>query len=207
MTEHSSKSGESARPDKTLRGCLIAGLAVAVVVIFAAAAFGVYAMITAEDEPVLVSGLEIGKVQAPGFYALSPQQQEDLSQYGYPDSFLILFFENTLSSGQRTPIREETWYYHQSGYEITYRNGEKYTESHQQPETEELFHTPYRPEMFIREMAMEQVLAVAGQDTYVENPIEKILLGDADLYFTKGLVFGISDGELRYLETVPLSAE
>ena len=207
MTEHSSIPGEVTRSDKKSRGCLIAGLALALVIVFAAAAFGVYALVTAEDEPVLVTGLEFEKINAPGFYALSTQQQEVLSEYGYPDSFLILFYENTLPNGQRAPIREETWYYHQSAYEITYRNGEKYTESHQQPETEELFHTPYRPEMFIREMEMEQVLAVAGQDTYVEDPIEKILLGNADLYFTEGLIFGISDGELRYLETVPLNAE
>lgn len=61
--------------------------------------------------------------------------------------------------------------------------------------------------MFIRKMNMEEVLAAAGQDTYLEDPIEKTLLVNADLYFTRGLVFGMSDGELRYLETVPLSQE
>ena len=208
MTEHSGGIPIGvAQPNKKLRGCLIAGLAGVLLLAVVVVAFGIHAVRTAEDEPVLVTGLEIDKVKIPGYYSLSTEQQTMLSENGYPDSFLLLFYEKILSSGQRTQVREETWYYPRSGYEITYRNGAKYTEAYQEPETEDIFQTVYRPEMFIREMAMEQVLAAAGQDTYMEDPVEKILLVNADLYFTEGLVFGVSDGELRYLETVPLNSD
>jgi len=207
MARHDRVPEDPARVNARPRGCLILGLIGLTVLVFFAVVYAVYAIRTTADEPVLVTGVEIEKIQPPGFYSLSAQQQDVLSQNGYPDSFLILFYDKTMPNGQRGAIREESWYYHQSGYEVIYRNGEKYTETEQPPEAGDLFRTEYRPEMFIRKMVMEEVLAAAGQDTYLEDPIEKTLLVNADLYFTRGLVFGMSDGELRYLETFPLSQE
>ena len=166
-------------------------------------AFAAYAIENTEDEPILVTGLEIDNVKSPGFYVLSEAQESHLRQHGYPNSFLILFYEETQPDGQRVLIREETWYYYESGYQITYHNGAIFNEYQQTSQSDSLSSTTYRPELFIHEMNMEEVLATAGQNNYLENPIEEELLENADLYFTKGLAFGIADGKLLYLETVP----
>lgn len=101
MARHDRVPEDPARVNARPRGCLILGLIGLTVLVFFAVVYAVYAIRTTADEPVLVTGVEIEKIQPPGFYSLSAQQQDVLSQNGYPDSFPILFYDKTMPNGQR----------------------------------------------------------------------------------------------------------
>ena len=138
-------------------------------------------------------------------YMLSPLQQELLSQYGYPDRFTITFTTITLSSGELIGLRQENWYYDSAGYEIIFRNGEKFTEQGSNPVTAQgLGSTAYHPEDFVQDMNLIEVLAVTGEDSYYSERIQDELVEKGQLVFLKGLSTVFEDGELRYIETLPL---
>jgi hypothetical protein len=140
-------------------------------------------------------------------YGLSEEQQTQLSTNGYPDRFTILFFKDTLLDGQIIDIRQESWYYDDVGYEIVFRNGEKFTESTGQPVTSpELGKTAYRPEDFIAGMNLDAVVAASEENGYYREPTDNALIKDGSLVFLKGLTVGFVGDALKYIETLPLGA-
>jgi hypothetical protein len=171
------------------------------------AAFGVFAYRQTLLPPLLVAGYSPDP-SAVKPYSLSTEQEEFIIQNGYPDSFQILFYEDIQPDGKKINIRQETWGYHQQGFETTFKNGEVYT---QRPadfsELAGLAPTAYRPEFFSRDIALDGILAVTGQSTYLIEELEPELLPEGELVVIKGLSFGFSAGRLRYLETIPVLAQ
>ena len=138
-------------------------------------------------------------------YLLSEAQRNFISDYGYPDRFRIHFYDLELSSGEEVKIRQENWYYDQAGYEIIFRNGEKFTDRITDPVTApELQSTAYRPEHFVFGMSLGDVLFVTGENGYYAESMPDELFESGKIVFLKGLSAGFENGKLRYLETITL---
>ncbi|MFO8036063.1 MAG: hypothetical protein R6U57_05505 [Anaerolineales bacterium] len=139
-------------------------------------------------------------------YDLAPAQETLLGDYGYPEAFTILFYEEEAVDASLQDVRLETWQYYTQGVGFTFINGELTAEDPiDMEDTPVLDPLPYTPEQFSAYMTLDQVLASAGLDTYVEIPLEKEFLEDADLYYGEALTFGMVDGELRYVEALALT--
>jgi hypothetical protein len=139
-------------------------------------------------------------------YNLAPAQEALLADYGYPEAFTILFYEEEAVDASLQDVRLETWQYYTQGVGFTFIDGELTGEDPiDMEDTPVLDPLPYTPEQFAAYMTLEQVLAAAGLDTYVEIPLEKEFLEDADLYYGDALTFGMVGGELRYIEALALT--
>ena len=145
-----------------------------------------------------------GQLQDP--YTFTPEQEEQLFSYGYPEAFTILFYEEETVTGTVEPVRLETWDYYTQGIGLTFINGELLAEDPiEVSDLITLDPLPYLPEQFSAFMSLEEVIAAAGIDTYVEIPLEKEFLEDGVAYFANSLTFGLKDGELRYIEALALA--
>ena len=137
-------------------------------------------------------------------YTLSDAQQAFVDDYGSPDRFTIFFFDETLPDGQTYAVRHENWYYDARGYEVVFRNGDKFTERIGDPiQIDGLGSTFYSPQSFTAEMDLDALLNIRGETGYFSQNIDDDLM-TGDLIFIQGLVAGFEDGHLSYVETVPL---
>lgn len=141
-------------------------------------------------------------------YTLSPAQEEKLFTYGYPEGFTILFYEEeTLNQGVQT-VRLETWEYYTQGIGLTFINGEITAEDPLEVTiTDSLDQLPYYPQQFDAFMSLDEVLATAGIDTYVEIPLDNEFIDGGVSYFAKSLTFGLKNDELLYIEALAISSE
>ena len=137
-------------------------------------------------------------------YTLSATQQTYVDEHGYPDRFVIFFFDEMLPDGETFPMRHESWYYDARGYEIVFRNGDKFTERNGEPiQIEGLGRTVYSPQGFTAEMNLDALLALRGETGFfIQNVDDDLLTGE--LIFIQGLAAGFEDGRLSYVETLPL---
>jgi len=138
-------------------------------------------------------------------YTLSVAQQAYVDEHGYPDRFVIFFFDEILPDGQIFSMRHESWYYDVCGYEIVFRNGDKFTERTGAPiQIEGLGSTAYEPQEFTVEMNLDVLLTLRGETGFfVQNIDDSLATGE--LIFIQGLVAGFKGGHLAYIETLPLS--
>lgn len=138
-------------------------------------------------------------------YTLSVTQQACVDEYGYPDRFTIFFFDEMLPDGEMFSMRHESWYYDARGYEIVFRNGDKFTERNGAPiQIEGLGHTVYTPQEFTAETNLDALLTAQGETGFfVQNIDDGLITGE--LVFIQGLAVGFEDGHLAYVETLPLS--
>ncbi|MEJ2759348.1 MAG: hypothetical protein P8046_12780, partial [Anaerolineales bacterium] len=67
--------------------------------------------------------------------------------------------------------------------------------------------TSYSPDAFTAFIDREQVATAVDLEEWFILPVEKELMQDADLYYATGLMFGLQNGELIYVETVPFEDE
>jgi len=182
-------------------GCLVFVILVIVGIYFYAGWLGY------KEAPMIVEVQESSpQLQDP--YALSPAQEEELLSYGYPEAFTILFYEEEAVGGGVSPVRLETWDYYTQGFGLTFINGELIAEDPIEIDNVgALDPLPYYPEQFSAFMSLEEVIAAAGIDTYVEVPLEKEFLEGGVSYFANSLTFGLKNDELLYIEALALSAE
>lgn len=141
-------------------------------------------------------------------YQLSAEQSALVGEIGYPDSFILLFYEEEDVDGSLQIVRLETWDYFSEGESYTFLNGE--LDSNDRIEVGELGSLatlPYVPEQFAANMSRDDVLAAAGVEEFIEVPLEKEYLEGGDLYYADSLAFGLIDGDLRYLEALALVEE
>ncbi len=141
-------------------------------------------------------------------YQLSGEQSALISENGYPEAFILLFYEEEAADGSLQTVRQETWEYYSLNESYTFLNGE--VESIEDLKIDELGTLallPYTPEQFSAHMGRDEVLAAAGVDDFIEVPLDKEYLEDGNLYYTESLAFGLVDGELRYLEALALIEE
>lgn len=139
-------------------------------------------------------------------YVLSSAQEEVLLTNGYPEAFTILFFEEETIGGGTASVRLETWDYYTQGFGLTFINGENIAEDPiEVSDIKHLDSLPYNSEQFNAFMSLEEVIAAAGIDTYVEIPLEKDFLEGGVVYFADSLTFGLKDNQLVYVEALALT--
>jgi len=195
---------------KKKRGWVFLGLGCGCLVFVILVIVGIYlyaGWLGYKEAPMIVEVQESSpQLQDP--YALSPAQEEELFTYGYPEAFTILFYEEEAVGGGVSPVRLETWDYYTQGIGLTFINGDLIGEDLIEIDNVgALDPLPYYPEQFSAFMSLEEVIAAAGIDTYVEIPLEKEFLEGGVSYFANSLTFGLKNDELLYIEALALSAE
>jgi hypothetical protein len=156
--------------------------------------------------PRILEGIEVS-VAAPPEYGLTADQQETLTALGPPQSFSILFYQDAMEDGSVYDVRMETWTYYDAQTQITFVDGSRVAHDPLIVEVGIVQPVPYRPEQFTGGMTLAQVLAAASLDTYLMVPLEKELLPQGEVYYADQLTFGLKDGELRYIESLPQAEE
>jgi hypothetical protein len=145
-------------------------------------------------------------VQLEDPYQLSTEQEDQLFTYGYPEAFTILFYEEETISGTLQTIRLETWDYYTQGIGLTFINGELIAEDPiELGEIVTLDPLQYYPEQFSAFMSLDEVIAAAGIDNYVEVPLEKEFIDSGISYFAHGLSFGLKNDQLMYIEALAIT--
>ena len=182
-------------------GCLV------FVIIIIVGAFLYAGWLGYKEAPMIVEVQESSpQLQDP--YTLSSAQEEQLFTYGYPEAFTILFYEEETTSGGAAPVRLETWDYYTQGIGLTFINGELTAEDVIEIDNVgSLDPLPYYPEQFSAFMSLEEVIAAAGIDSYVEIPLEKDFLEGGVSYFANSLTFGLKNDELLYIEALALTTD
>jgi len=202
-TDSSEKSGK-----KGLGVCLFASCGGLLALLLAAGGIFLFAGWQGYQEaPKIIEGFQPGvHLQDP--YTLSPAQTDVLISRGYPEAFTLLFYEEVAEDGSLQDIRLESWDYYSQGVGYTFINGELTGEDElDTTEIGQLVPMPYFPEQFGAYMSLDEVLAAAGLETFIEIPLEKEFLEDGDLFYGESLTFGLVAGELRYLEALALIEE
>ena len=200
----------SGNAQKKKRGWIVLGLGCGSVLLFILLIGGIYlyaGWLGYQEAPKIIEVQESGSLlQDP--YTLSSEQEEHLFAYGYPEAFTILFYEEETLAGGVAPVRLETWDYYTQSIGLTFINGELVAEDPievDDPGT--LYPLPYYPEQFSAFMSLDEVIAAAGIETYVEIPLEKEFLKDGVVYYAQSLTFGLKDNELLYIEALALTTE
>lgn len=141
-------------------------------------------------------------------YSLSAAQQDSLLNYGYPEAFTILFYDEEQPGGEIQTVRLETWDYYTQGMGLTFINGELTAEDPLEVgEIGTIDPLPYYPEQFSAYMSLAEVISAAAIDTYIEIPIEDDFIQGGVLYYANSLSFGLKDDQLVYLEALALTSE
>ena len=200
----------SGNTQKKKRGWIVFALGCGFVLLFILLIGGIYIFagwLGYQEAPKIIDVQELGsQFQDP--YTLSPEQEEQLFTYGYPEAFKILFYEEETLAGGVAPVRLETWEYYTQGVGLTFINGELTAED---PIDVDKIGTldplPYYPEQFSAFMSLEEVITAAGIDTYIEIPLEKEFLRDGVVYYAQSLTFGLKNNELLYIEALALTTE
>jgi hypothetical protein len=196
MTEKKNKKGWAILG--TGCGCLM-------LIILVAAGIYLYAgWLGYREAPMLVE-VQDAKIQLEDPYQLSSAQQEVVFSRGYPEAFTILFYEEETVGGGIQTVRLESWDYYTQGIGLTFINGELTAEDPiEVPDLGTLDPLPYYPEQFGAFMSLDDVIAAAGIDSYVEIPLEKEFLEGGVSYFAPALTFGLKDDQLLYIEALAL---
>jgi hypothetical protein len=180
-------------------GCGLVGI----VAVLAIAVLSAAALASFQTSPRRISGYDPG--DPPDLaYDLSADQAAAVEDFGYPQSFSLLFFDAEMEDGYAGPVRSENWDYYQQGSRLTFVNGELVEESPLDVEVGELVPQLYWPEQFKAGMKLDQVVAAAALQGWTVVPLESELLSGGEVYYADGLTFGMKDGRLRFLETIAL---
>ncbi|MBN2556387.1 MAG: zinc ribbon domain-containing protein [Anaerolineales bacterium] len=138
--------------------------------------------------------------------ALSPAQVEAKATYGEPQAFTLLFYTEEEAAGGLVSYRHEIWTYFSNGVELTFLNGELLGETRLPFSESVLTPMPYRPEQFRAFMTLDEISAVIGPQEVLEIPVEPEIAADGRVFYTSQLSFALAEGELVYVETIPVEA-
>jgi hypothetical protein len=137
----------------------------------------------------------------PEAYSLSAAQQAQVAESGYPESFLLLFYEEELEDGSTSAVRYEVWDYYALDQQVIFTNGELAAEQALDAGEVAPLPTAYKPDQFLAYMSLDEVVAAAQLQSYLAIPLEQALLPEGEIYYAGGLAFGLKDGQLLYIET------
>lgn len=127
---------------------------------------------------------------------LSAAQAQTLGVRGAPNRFILQFSEE---------MRQETWYYDRLGYEVTFRNGDVFTENKAAVSPRDaIFFSVYVPWQFNHEMGLRELLAISQSETFAYEPLEESLDAGLSIAYLKGLDIGFRGDQLLYIRTIPL---
>jgi hypothetical protein len=189
-------------PDRSSNRIIL--IAVLVILLLAAGIYLYAGWMGYQEAPKFI---EVEDIRSPASdpYTLSPGQINGLDSYGDPEAFTILFYqEETPGQGIQT-VRLETWDYYSQGIGLTFINGELVAEDPLEAgDLGSLAPQPYDPALFSAFMSLEDVIAAAGIDSYVEIPFNKEIMEKGILYYADSLSFGMQGGQLVYVEALAL---
>lgn len=127
-------------------------------------------------------------------------------QYGPPQGFAILYYDELAADGTARATSLEQWSYFGAGVEFTFADDLVVAED--QLEFQPGIHAepvPYDPGLFHAYMGLDEIIAAAGLEDYMGGPVDELVDG-GELFFADRLSWGMKDGELRYIEALALEA-
>ncbi len=140
----------------------------------------------------------------PSPYVLSSAQTLIRSEYGPPESFSILFYQEEQMDGSFEDTRAETWTYYSAGKEFTFINGDLEGSDEITHDLAGIIPTGYVPEQFTAEMTLADLAAAAGLDTYLYIPLDSELVEDGRLYYAPQLAWGFKKSALAFVSGTAL---
>jgi hypothetical protein len=128
-------------------------------------------------------------------------------RHGKPDAFSILYYDEPGVGGSVRTVTVSQWTYFDEGLEYTFADEHVVAEDtiELQPGAE-AGSVPYDPDQFQAYMSLDAFLEAIGLEERLGGPVDE-LVDRGELYFADHLIWGIKDGELRYVEAVALEAE
>ncbi len=127
---------------------------------------------------------------------LSSAQRQILSAKGTPNRFTILFLDG---------VREETWYYDYLGYEVTFRNGDIFTEGESSvTDISVTLYSDFSPWEFNGEMGLSELLEVSGSDSFGIETLDDVFQGEVSLIYLNGLDAGFRDNKMIFIRSIPV---
>ncbi len=138
---------------------------------------------------------------------VTPDQQEIVDTFGYPDRFSISY----LPQGEGDDLvlaRHETWFYSDHQQAITFIAGSVF-DLEEIDEEEGYTYSILKPESFTFDMGYGEVAALLGDKTIekIDFVPELFIEGEVETYASDHIVFTIEFGHLTYLETLGLGDE
>jgi hypothetical protein len=137
-------------------------------------------------------------------YQLSTAQREAIGANGYPDGFTLLFYDDEATG---KVMRFETWLYLLPGMQYSFLNGEDQGVESIAAIDSEVLDMTYYPEQFTAYMSLEEVLSAAGLTEMMVMPLEEALVPGGQSFFGDRITFGLKNGQLMYLETLPFVSD
>lgn len=137
-------------------------------------------------------------------YALSADQQRVVDKLGYPDSFSITFYHEEFAPDFDGSVRDETWRYFDELKSFSFYNGHLNHEGLIDPPDPGWLPPMFTPDQFEAYVVLQQVLDSTGIQDYFDMPLEDELIMNGRIYFAPGLIFGLADGMLIYVETISM---
>ena len=187
------------------RGCLLGVAVLSAMVLLAGIYLWLYVDYTGPTQARAPRPGEHSPDQAP--YTLSAEQRQVVDELGYPDAFTLLFYQDLDEQDRYYDIRYESWQYGAVGREVVFVNGELIRDVPAEAVPPALAATPYRPEQFAASMRLNDVLASAGIAEYARAAADPLLVPSAEICLARQLAFGLKDGRLMAVETLPVAAE
>jgi hypothetical protein len=140
--------------------------------------------------------------------AVDPRSQADIrANHGAPEAFAIYYYDEAAADGTFVATSMERWTYYGDGVEYAFADQQVLAEDELGLEGDVPAEpVPYDPDQFSAYMSLDEVVAAAGVEDYLGGPVEDLVEG-GELYFADRLIWGMKDGELRYIEALALEAE
>lgn len=144
-----------------------------------------------------------------GENSLSPDQQELVDTFGYPQRFVISYVQYA-EEGDNLLVRHETWYYSEHQQSITFIGGDivETAEIDEEVSTDgEITYGTYKPEDFEFAMDYDAVAGVIGGTIEPNDFSDEFFTDSVQNYVADHAFFTIEDGHLTYFEMVGVELE
>ena len=143
----------------------------------------------------------------PQLLKLSAQQQALVDEFGYPDTFVLSSYEETIEGGT-TRIRDETWYYYRVLTNFSFINGKFVASNSIDRLPDDLIYPKYSPDMFQVGMTLAEVKKLLGDAKGVGVEVNALGLNDKSLdnfqlYFAGQISLAFVEDSLCYVLSAP----
>ena len=153
--------------------------------------------LTAYSDGLIQNHVSLSDPNGLASYTLSAAQTMVMDEIGLPDRLLIQF--------DSTANRTEFWYYDQLGLSISFENGFEVKRAETAPILHEgLGSTYYLPQNFTKNMTLDDILVLTGENGFYLETVQNGIIGNGKLVFIKGFALMFIDNQLRHVETIPI---
>lgn len=146
-----------------------------------------------------------------GATGLSPDQQELVDNFGYPQRFVISYL-SWMENGSDYIVRHETWYYPYHQQSITFLGGDILSVDEIEDEIDDtgiMTYSDLKPEDFEFNMDYDSVAKAIGNKEIAKNEFmpEEYYGENLTSYISDHVLFAIESDHLTYFETIGLVEE